>query len=212
MSFDRLAPHYNWLEALTAGSRLQRARVCWLDALADRRRILSVGEGHGRFAAACLQRHPQAELTCVDASAGMIEVGRRRTAGFERRVQWVCADVLSWRPPQRYDAIVTHFFLDCFRPEQLAAVVRVLASAADARAVWLVSDFVVPDAGVRRLRARAVHAIMYAFFRYTTRLPARRVTDPAPLLSAQGFGRIRCREFEWGLIRADWRGRAAPSG
>lgn len=203
MNFDRLAPHYDWLEAATAGARLQRARVCWLDALAGCRRILSVGEGHGRFAQACLQRHPDAELTCVEASAGMLAVGRRRTMGYGERVQWVCSDVLSWRPPHRYDAVVTHFFLDCFQPQQLSRVVEALAAAADTRAVWLVSDFAIPNAGLRRLRARAIHAIMYSFFRYAVRLPARRVTDPGPLLSAQGFDCVNRREFEWGLIRAD---------
>ena len=52
MSFDALAPHYDWMEALLAGRRLERARAAQLDALAGRRRVLSAGEGHGRFAAA----------------------------------------------------------------------------------------------------------------------------------------------------------------
>ena len=52
MKFDRLAPHYDWMESWLAGERLQRARTSGLDALTGRRRILSVGEGHGRFAAA----------------------------------------------------------------------------------------------------------------------------------------------------------------
>lgn len=207
MNFDRLAPHYDWLEAVTAGGRLQRARTCWLNTLEGRRRILSVGEGHGRFAEACLRRHPNAELTCVEASAAMVEVGRGRTREFGDRVHWVCGDILSWRPPHRYDAIATNFFLDCFVPEQLSAVVAAIADAAEEQAVWLVADFAVPESGLRRVRARAVHALMYVFFRYAVGLPARRLTDPGPLLSAHGFERGGVREFEWGLIRAEWRSR-----
>lgn len=32
MSFDRIAPHYRWLEAILAGNVLQRARTAWLAA------------------------------------------------------------------------------------------------------------------------------------------------------------------------------------
>jgi len=203
MNFDRLAPHYDWLEAVTAGARLQRARTQWLDQLAGCRHVLSVGEGHGRFAAAFLARFPRAELTCVEASPAMLAVGRRRTRAWRDRVRWECADALAWLPPMKYDAIVTCFFLDCFPPETLAAVVRRLADAAAPSSIWLVTDFAVPASGPARWRARAVHALMYAYFRVLAELPARSLTRPDGLLTALGY-QPRCRrEFEWGLVRAE---------
>lgn len=203
MSFNRLAPHYDWLEAVTAGSRLERARTQWLDTLAGCRHILSVGEGHGRFAAACLARFPHANLTCVETSPAMMAVGRRKTRAWADRVKWECADVLAWQPPQKYDAIVTCFFLDCFPPETLDAVVRRLAGSAVERAVWLVTDFAIPAAGPARFRAEAIHALMYAFFRVCVALPARRMTAPDTFLAQRGFKLTGRRDFEWGLLRAD---------
>lgn len=202
MSFDRLAPHYDWLEAVTAGGRLQRARTHWLESLAGRRRILSVGEGHGRFAAACLARFPEAELTCVEASPGMLAKARRRTRGLAGRVHWECQDVRAWQPGQTYDAIVTCFFLDCFPPEILAGVVGRLASWAAEDAIWLLSDFDVPAGGLARKRAQAVHALMYAFFRLATDLPARRLARPDAELTRQGFGLVGEERSEWGLLRS----------
>jgi SAM-dependent methyltransferase len=208
MNFERLAPHYDWLEAVTAGGRLQRARTHWLDQLAGRRRILSVGEGHGRFAAACLARFPEAELTCVEASPAMLALARRRNRGLPGRVHWECAEVLAWQPVQRYDAIVTCFFLDCFPPDTLAAVIGHLATAATADAVWLLSDFDVPLRGPARWRAQAVHALMYAFFRAVAALPARSLAPPDAELQRQGFELTGRRHFEWGLLRAEvWRRR-----
>jgi len=203
MNFNRLARHYDWLEALTAGGRLQRARTHWLDALAGRRRILSVGEGHGRFAAACLARFPEAELTCVEASPAMLAVAQARTRGMTGRVRWEGRDALAWQPDQAYDAIVTCFFLDCFTPDALAAVVGHLGACATENAVWLVSDFNVPSRGLARWRARAVHALMYVFFRVVTQLPARRLTPPDAELERQGFVLAGRHETEWGLLRAD---------
>lgn len=208
MSFDLLAPHYDWMEALSAGPRLQRCRTAWLDSLAGARRILSVGEGHGRFALACAQRFPAAQLTCVDASAAMLARAQARMAREGppgARVDWIVAPLPGWAPPQgaQYDAIVTDFFLDCFRPDQLASIIPALARGAAPRATWLVADFSLPAAGAARWRARAVHAIMYSFFRVVTRLPARRLTAPDPYLAAQGFRLAGRREFEWGLLRSD---------
>ncbi len=206
MNFDRLAPHYDWMEAVTAGARLQRARTHWLDALAGCHNVLSVGEGHGRFAAAFLARFPHAKLTCVEASPGMIEVGQRRTHACRERVRWECAEVLAWQPREKYDAIVTCFFLDCFPAETLAQVVDHLAGAGERKVVWLVTDFLLPNSGLSRLRARAVHALMYSFFRVAVDLPARRLTPPARLLQDHGFKLQSRHDSEWGLLRTDfWR-------
>ncbi len=203
MTFDRLAPHYDRMEALLAGERLQRARTAWLDRLEGRRRILSVGEGHGRFAAACTARFPEAELTCVEASSGMLAAAQRRLGPAAARVRWCHGDVFAWEPDVPFDAIATGFFLDCFPPEQLAALIARLARGAAPGALWFVADFTVPPAGPARWRARAVHALMYAFFRRVAGLPALRLTPPDDLLRSHGFHRIARRTFDWGLLHSD---------
>lgn len=207
MKFDRLAPHYDWLEALTAGDKLQCARTAWLEELGGARRILSAGEGHGRFAAACLARYPDAALTCLDASPRMLARAQQRAGPAGRHTHWICADVLAWSPPpEKFEVIVTGFFLDCFPPETLAAVVAKLAACGRPGAAWLVTDFAVPPRGPARYRAQMVHALMYAFFRHAAGLPARRLTPPDDLLRAHGFHLARRHESEWGLLRSDlWR-------
>lgn len=207
MSFERLAPHYDWLEAFNAGRRLDRARTVWLDRLAGARRLLSAGEGHGRFAAACALRHPALRIDCLEPSDGM---WRRAEGRFARQgvptahlARLATALPGAALPPATYDAIATCFFLDCFPPAPLAAVVAELAAAATPDARWLHVDFAVPTRGPARWRALAVHALMYQFFRVATRLPARRLTPPDPLLAAAGFRLVARREFDWGLLRAE---------
>ena len=215
MSFDALAPHYTWMEKVLAGSRLQRCRVMWLEALADHERILVAGVGHGHFLQRCAQRFPAAKIMSVDASAGMLRRAEQRairsSVGAER-LEFVQARLPEWKPPsQTFDAIVTHFFLDCFPPDELRTVIEVLAAAARYNATWLWADFAIPPRGLARHRARAIHALMYAFFRRATRLRARRLTDPRPFLSAVGFNPVGRRSSEWGLLQSEhWsRGNAA---
>jgi len=209
MNFDRLAPHYDWMEALTAGKRLQRARTVWLGELSGRRRILSVGEGHGRFAEAVVARFPDAEITLVEASPQMLARAQKRLGPTAVNVRWHCADVLGWEADGTFDAIVTCFFLDCFPPDSLATVMERIARHAAPDAVWLVVDFALPSSGLARWRALAVHWLMYAFFRRVVSLPALHFTPPDDLLLALGFRLSAHREFDWGLVRADvWRRQA----
>ena len=85
----------------------------------------------------------------------------------------------------------------------LAAVMNHLAGAATEDAVWLHTDFAMPEKGLARLRSQAVHALMYAFFRVFTALPARKLTAPDREFARHGFERSRRADFEWGLIRAE---------
>lgn len=213
MSFDHLAPHYHWMERVLAGGRLQTCRTQFLPAVTNARRVLLAGEGHGRFLIACRQALPEAEITCLDASPAMHTVARETLAQAglpSDRVQWVTADARAWEgPPNHFDLVVTNFFLDCFPPDQLANVVSRLARSASPSAHWLLTDFTAPAQGLARWRAEAILAMMYVFFRVVTRLPARRLTEPAPYLQQHGFLLRDQRRAEWGLLRMDWWSRAA---
>ena len=215
MNFDRLAPFYRGAEWVLAGRTLQRARERWLGELADRRRILVAGEGHGRGLESVLRAASAAEITVVEASAGMIAVARarlRRKGLPGDRVRWIQADIRGWSPPAGYfDAVVTQFFLDCFAPATVDAVVSCLAAAADERAVWLLSDFRIPETGWRRRRAEWIHHVMYLFFKYAAGLEADRLTPPDEALCAAGFRLHGRAGFCEGLIHAD-AGRRAGDG
>ncbi len=212
MSFDTLAPHYRWLEAVIAGRILQRARLAHLAALDDAQHILLVGEGPGRFLAALRTRRPDVALTVLDASAAMLRQARRADPSPRTRFEQV--DLRHWSPPTAaWDAIVTHCVLDCFAPATLGRVVATLASAAAPRATWLVTDFTLPaERGWRRLRARGAHALMYGTFRLATRLEARTLTPPDPHLARAGFSLRARRTFNHGLLQADhWQRESARS-
>lgn len=213
MSFDLLAPHYRWMEAVLAGEKLQRGRVAFLDRVAGARDVLILGEGNGRFLAECRRVLPSARITCVDASARMLALARERLLKERlavEGVEFIHADALAWTPRRGgFDLIVTHFFLDCFRADQLAAIAAKLAAVATPGADWLLADFQAPARGWQRTRARIILGSMYAFFRVAARLPARHLTPPDESLARHGFTLRERRESEWGLLRSDWWRRSA---
>ena len=205
--FDHLARHYDWMERLLAGGKLERCRNAFWDEIPSLESALLVGEGHGKFLASLLKRHPGVKVTCVDASSRMLEVARKRLLHAAlplNGVEFLRAELPAWNPPaKRYDLVATHFFLDCFPPDQLAAVINSLQEAARPGACWLVSDFQIPHTGLKRLRARIIHRLMYGFFRIVTKLPASALVSPQPFLRRNGFVRVRRAEFDWGLLCAE---------
>jgi len=207
MSFDLLAPHYRWMEWLLAGEKLQRCRTAFVHAIPRPRRVLMLGEGNGRCLVELLRAYPEARFTCVDASRRMLDRARARVRArglSDERVEFVHADVSGWQaPPEKFDLLVTHFFLDCFRPDQLAELVPRLAAAAAPDARWLLADFREPASGVARWRARGILRAMYLFFQRATRLPAWRLTPPDVLLQQNDFVLREWTLSEWGLLHSD---------
>jgi SAM-dependent methyltransferase len=208
MSFDILAPHYRWMELLLAGEKLQRCRTEFLDVIPVCRNILLLGEGHGRGLVECRRRFPMARIACVDASARMLAQARAelaRHALSASNVKFIQADILDGLPTaETYDLIITNFFLDCFRPEQLERIVSQLARCADEGANWLIADFQTPADGWRRLRGRLILWLMYRFFRTITRIPAQKLRSPDTFLKQAGLLMHRRVESDWGLLHSDW--------
>ena len=210
MSFDRLAPHYRWMEWLLAGGKLQRCRTAFIGEIPAPRDVLMMGEGNGRCLIEMLRAFPTARFVCADASARMLECARARVrqAGLgDATIEFIHADALGWQPPGvRFDLLVTHFFLDCFTAEQLASLLPRLAAAAAPDARWLLADFCEPSSGFAKWRARRILQVMYFFFRRVTRLSALTLTPPDTFLERSGFALCERRLSDWGLLHSDlWR-------
>lgn len=208
MSFDTLAPFYRRMEQLFADDRMQRCRIAFLDQIPEAKDILLPGEGAGSFLVPCRGRFPRANIVCVDSSAAMIGQARRSLARAGLRedgVSFVQADLLAWEPPSaQFDLIGTHFFLDCFREDQLDPLISRLAAGAKPAADWIIADFQLAPAGWPRIRSRFILAMLYAFFRAATRLPATSLTPPGPFIERRGFRLVRRIEHDRGLLRSDW--------
>jgi len=203
--FDRLARLYRTLEMAAFGKDLERARFCFLPRMAASRDILLLGEGDGRCSARLAALAPAARLKIVDSSPAMIELTRRRLAGLAalERVHFVCADVFSQEfRPASFDAVATLFFLDCFPAAQVETLVARIGPALRPGAIWLYADFSLPDRGWARARGHAWLALLYAFFRWQTRLQANRLPPSESILARAGWHERDAREYQAGLVRS----------
>ena len=207
--FDRLAPHYWWIEAVTFGRRLHWCRTALLGEVADARRVLILGEGDGRFLADFLKVNRTGTVDVVEASAEMVRLARQRVQ--TDRARFYTCDARTFETGEVYDLVVTNFFLDCFQAAELRALVDKLAANLAPGGRWLVGDFASPEGKYHRAAATVALNVMYILFRLETRIEANKLIDPAPLLRARGF-EVQChqRRLNGFLAATLWTRRQSP--
>lgn len=215
VSFDRLARPYRWLEYLSFGRALERCRFALLPELANSRRVLLYGDGDGRFLERLLAVYAVPEVDAVDSSRAMLRIAEARLSPeARRRVRFHHADALRFTPPARsgegYDLVVTHFFLDCFREEELHHLLGHIEPhlAADAR--WLISEFAVPRRRLPGLAARALIRLLYMGFGLLTGLRMRHLPEYGTVLAARGFLLSRRRVLLGDLLHSELWLRTSP--
>ncbi len=185
MNCDRIAPFYRTFETLAFGTRLQRHRLAFLDTAANKHRALILGDGDGRFTRALATTHPTLPIDSIDLSHGKL----------------VHADALPFPfPSATYDILFTHFFLDCFNPEELTSLIPRISQSLCPKATWIITDFQQAPGGWRSLYTRAWLNTMYTFFHIATGLKTRRLASYTGSLHAAQFTLQQQRISRDGLI------------
>jgi ubiquinone/menaquinone biosynthesis C-methylase UbiE len=205
MNCDRIARWYEPAEHLSFRKALEHRRFAYVNLLNESRRAMLCGGGDGRFLARLLRVNPAVEVTYVDLSCEMMRIAERRImrlgAGYRSRVQFFCADVMTFVPPHRdYDLFATHFFLDCLTPEDVRKLILKMAEWTRPQAKWVLSEFRHSQSAFGKLWTGAVIRALYAAFRVTTGLRVRRIPQHAALLVSAGFHRQQCDIASGGLL------------
>ena len=205
-NFNRIARPYRWLEYLTLGTALENCRTHYLPRLLDRRRALVLGDGDGRFLAQLLASNPGLHADAIDTSTTMLQLLRQRceaaTPNAATRLRTHHANALTIPLEDSYDLVVTHFFLDCLTQPDLDTLITHINPTLTPGALWLISDFRVPN-GLMRLPARVLVRTLYLAFRLLTGLLTTHLPDYATPLTQAGLTRIAHQHRLAGLLTTE---------
>jgi SAM-dependent methyltransferase len=205
-NFNYIAKPYRWLEYLTLGRALENCRTHYLAQLLDRRHALVIGDGDGRFLAELLKRNPHLQADAIDTSATMLQLLRKRceaaTSDAAIRLHTHHASALTVPLSGPYDLVVTHFFLDCLTQPDLDTLITHINPSLTPGALWLVSDFRIPN-GLMRLPARLLVRSLYLAFRLLTGLRTTHLPDYATPLTQAGLTRIAHQHRLAGLLTTE---------
>lgn len=201
-NFDGIAQHYYWMERLSFGSTLQRCRTRFIPQLSHLESVLIVGEGDGRFLEALLKQNKTVKADVVDGSAAMLKLTTKRVEKDAQRVKTFHVNALAFEPSQKYDAIITHFFLDCLTQDQLNCLVRRYVQFLKPGACWIVSDFFIPQGPLRPF-AKLLVRFLYAAFRVLTKLRITKLPNYEQAMLEAGLVRRERKIFFCGILMTE---------
>jgi SAM-dependent methyltransferase len=207
-NYDILARPYQYLEYLTLGRTLERTRLHYLPALTHQQNALVLGDGDGRFLSQLLAQNPTLQADAVDTSAAMLQLLRQRceaaTPTAATRLRTHQTNALTFTPPnpQKYDLVVTHFFLDCLTQPELDTLVTCITPNLAPGALWLLSDFRIPS-GSMRLPAKLFVRSLYLAFRILTGLRTTHLPDHATPLANAGMTRTSHHQLLAGILSTE---------
>jgi len=215
VSFDLIARPYKTLEYLTFGNTLEKTRLYYLPNIAHCKNALVLGDGDGRFLSCLLAANPTLHATAVDSSAAMLGLLRERCAAnvtnSKQRLRVIQSDALSFIPTETYDLIVTHFFLDCFSQKDLSLLVRRLVPSLAPEALWLVSEFRIPN-GILTVPSGVLIRGLYFAFHMLTGLRATQLPDYGTEFRHSRLNRMAFRHHCGGILTSEvWQKEKAVS-
>jgi hypothetical protein len=187
--FNRLACIYRWLEYFSFGPFLWRCRTHFLPLLSSCRQALILGDGDGRFTARLLRENRHIAVHAIDGSACMIDALQKAAAPYRSRITTEVSDLRNWNPSRstQRDLIVTHFFLDCLSTTEVAQLAHRLASTNSSEALWLVSEFNIPNTVFGHAFAAPLVAVLYRAFRLLTGLGPQSLPNYSHALAQSGW-------------------------
>lgn len=184
-----LARFYETIEKVVFRSALQDARCAFIGELAQRNsitsiKVLTVGDGDGRFSQALLKACPNIHLEAIEPDPAM----RAQALLHCPALQFTILETAS-----PCDVVTLNFVLDLFTEEDAH---EFLTSLPEHRQV-IVSDFY-PNSFLTRAFTR----FMYLCFRFTTGLKTTKVPPIHKILTSHGY-QLTEEKTQWlGFIRS----------
>jgi tRNA (cmo5U34)-methyltransferase len=186
-TFDPVARFYVVLEKLSFGDALNVARRAFIEKILQAENTLMIGEGNGRFLSECLNGPCAGAITVLDSSRKMLALLATRIGRIQHQtdVTITCTEFLPWKPEgASFDVVVTHFFLDLFRPAAQQNVIEKITSISRLATSWINVDYQpVNKTGWLRF----VDWLQYRFDRLLSGVETDRHHDPSALIKQLGW-------------------------
>jgi tRNA (cmo5U34)-methyltransferase len=176
--FDKVALFYDSLARVIFKDAIIKSQEHFLPSAATSENALILGGGTGLVALKLLQQHPRLKITYVEASTKMISRAAERCRPFVNRIRFVHgtqADI----PSQKYDVVVTGFFLDMFKQDEVEILVDKILRTLNNGGLWLATDFV----NTRSTLHRVLLSSMYTFFKIACGINASKLPEWEAALS-----------------------------
>lgn len=197
MTFDRIAPVYDWLARVAFGRSLVQAQQWGISQVRSDDRVIVLGGGTGETLPDLAVRQP-AHVCYVDASAVMLQKARQRTWPGNVPITFLQGTEADIPADELADCVLLPFVLDLYpaatlQKQLLPALLRHLRPGGQ----LIVTDFDQPTTTGQRTWMW----LMLRFFRLAAQIPVQSWTDWPAALRQAGLHERAGRSFRNGQVR-----------
>lgn len=194
-NFDRIAPVYDSLARFFFGQSIRSSQVSVLHLIPDGSTILILGGGTGWILEEIDRRTSNCGIWYIDQSAQMIELARSRPG--VKNISFIQGSINSIPEGQKFDVIITNFFLDLFTDNTLHNILSSLSKSLNPDGLWFVADFI-----DKKWWQSFYLFVMYRFFRLTTGISTTRLPDWERQFAGLRLTDVESRLFYYGFIKS----------
>ena len=145
--FDTRADGYNAVMFASSNSEedYRRLGACFPET-DEAVRILDVGCGTGIELDYIWERTPNAHITCVDVSRGMLNLLLKNHPDSHDRITLIEASYIDWAyPSSAFDFVVSNMTMHHFWPEEKIGIYRKILSTLKPGGAYIEGDFILKD-------------------------------------------------------------------
>jgi ubiquinone/menaquinone biosynthesis C-methylase UbiE len=194
-TFDLVAPFYDTLTKAVFGKSIRMAQTLYLPSIPPKAKVLILGGGTGWLLRKLLDINPSCSVCYIDASAKMIEISKNKIADHANEVVFIHGNENAIPPDVKFDAVITHFYLDLFSTADCDLVIQKIRASLREKSIWLVADFINTT-----WWHSAMLKLMYMLFKMITTIQADELPAWYPLLEKNGFIKAGSQKFYNGFI------------
>lgn len=139
---------YGFLSKIYSGKPIQRCREAMIEHMKPGDKVVFAGVGYGEDAIKAAEKG--ADVTIVELSETMLSKFRQTLAasGAKVSIRQIHADILAFSEFEKFDYVVSNFFLNIFDRAMMQKVLQHLAKLGKPGANIVIGDFIYPSGNV----------------------------------------------------------------
>ena len=196
-NFDQVAWIYDTLVKFVFGDRLMVAQHYFLPEIEPGSSVMIAGGGTGEILEALNELDRDLRIVYIEPSKEMIRIAGKRGPFRNLKIDFKPIR-LQELEPQKFDVIITNFFLDIFTEFHVKEIIRNISESVTINGKWIITDFENTSVWWHRVLIRT----MYIFFRWFSNLEGDKLISFDKYLTQYGCTCVSEKIFMRGLIKS----------
>ena len=168
--FNKLAPFYGFFSAVISLNKIHKSQLWFLTKKDKYKNAIIIGGGDGKFLAEAVKKGLAEHYFYIDFSSNMLQMAKTRiekeNPDYLRSITFVCGLFNEVPLRQKFDLVVTSYFLDCLSQNEFLIAMHKINAHLSENGTWFFSDFNIPRDNFRKILAKLTIRFIYLIFNF----------------------------------------------